>query len=112
MAAACNLAIAKFFFSVRSNALEFRDAVNSVDGETEPVRLVVNRKLHRRVDVALFFVATHMQVAVIRAAVRVLIIQVQRANLMQGGRGTGFHLRQLIGPKVKRSSSPLLCNSR
>ena len=69
MAPACNLAIAEFFFGMRANPLQLRDAVNRVDCETEPVGLVVNCQFHWRVDVALLFVTAHMQVSVVRAAV-------------------------------------------
>jgi len=41
MAAACNLAIPECLFGVRADSLQFRDAVNRVDGETESVRLVL-----------------------------------------------------------------------
>src|ERR1700757_335061 len=54
---------------MRADPLQSRDAVNRVNRETEPVRLVVDCQLHRRVDVALLFVAAHMQVAMVCAAV-------------------------------------------
>ena len=54
---------------MRANPLQLRNAVNRVDGETEPVRLVVDCQLHGRVDVAFFLVTSHMQVAVVCAAV-------------------------------------------
>jgi hypothetical protein len=40
MTSACDLAIAEFFFGVRADPLQFWDAVNRVDRETETVRLV------------------------------------------------------------------------
>jgi len=66
---ACNLEITEFFFSVRADALQFRNAVNRIDRKTEPVCLVVDRQLHRRVDVAFLLVTAHMQVRVVCAAV-------------------------------------------
>ena len=69
MVPACNLAVAKLLFSMRPNPLQFRNAVNGIDGETEPVRLVVNCQFHRRIDVALLLVAAHVQVPVVCPAV-------------------------------------------
>jgi len=54
---------------VVSNSYEPRHYENRVDHETEPVRLVVNCQFHRRIDVALLFVAAQMQVPVACAAV-------------------------------------------
>ena len=54
---------------MRADPLQFWDAVNRVDRETEPVRLVVDCQLHRRVDVAFLLVTAHMQVAVVCAAI-------------------------------------------
>src|SRR5271165_1415378 len=39
MTSACDLAIAEFFFGVRSDPLQFWNAVKGIDCETEPVRL-------------------------------------------------------------------------
>src|SRR5271167_134167 len=69
MTPACDLAIAEFFFGVRADPLEFRDAVNRVDRETEPVRLVVDCQLHWRVDVPFLFVTPHVHVLMVRAAI-------------------------------------------
>src|SRR5208337_484708 len=69
MASACNLAVAKLLFSMRPNPLQFRNAVNGIDGETEPVRLVVNCQFHRRIDIALLFVAADMQIPVVCAPI-------------------------------------------
>src|SRR5579864_85865 len=66
---ASDLHIAEFFFGMRADPLQFRYAINRVDCETEPVRLVVDGQLHRRVDVAFLLVTSHMQVAVVGAAV-------------------------------------------
>src|SRR5271166_1550462 len=68
MTSACDLEIAEFFFGVRADPLQFRDAVNRVDRKTEPVCLVVDRQLHWRVDVAFLLVTAHMQVVVVCSA--------------------------------------------
>ena len=54
---------------MRPDSLQFRDAVNRIDGETEPVRLVVDRQLHRRIDVALLLVTPYVQIPMVGAAV-------------------------------------------
>ena len=54
---------------MRADALQFWDSVNRVNRKTEPVCLVVDCQLHRRVDVAFFLVTAHVQVAVIVAPV-------------------------------------------
>src|SRR6478672_935962 len=69
IATAGNLAVPEFLFGVRADSLQVRDAVNRVDGEAESVRLVVDRQLHRRIDVAFLFVAAHVQVPMVRSAV-------------------------------------------
>ena len=69
MASACDLAVAKLLFGVRPYPLQFLNAVNGIDGETEPVRLVVNCQFHRRIDIALLFVAADMQIPVVCAAI-------------------------------------------
>src|SRR5208337_5227310 len=69
MAPARKLEITEFLFSMRSYPLQFPHAVNGVDGETEAVGLIVNRQLHGGVNVSLLFVAAHMQVLMICAAV-------------------------------------------
>src|ERR1700746_1825552 len=70
IATAGNLAIAEFLFGMRANSLQFRDAVDSIDGETEPVCLVADRQLHRCVNVPLLLVTAYVQVPMVRAAVR------------------------------------------
>ena len=69
MMAACNLKFAEFLFGVRADPLQFWNAINRVNSQTKPVRLIVDRQLHRRVDVALLLVTANMQVVVICAAI-------------------------------------------
>jgi hypothetical protein len=69
MTAACNLAIPEYLFGVRADSLQFRDAVNRVDGETESVRLVVDCQFHRCINVPLLLVTPYVQVPMVRAAV-------------------------------------------
>src|SRR5215470_3720977 len=69
MMAACNLAIPESLFGVGADSLQFRDAVNRVDGETESVRLVVDCQLHRCVDVPLLLITPYVQVPMVCAAV-------------------------------------------
>ena len=42
--------------------LEARNAVDYIDREREAIDLIANRELQRRVDVAFFFVTTHMDI--------------------------------------------------
>src|ERR1017187_9799257 len=69
MTSACDLEIAEFFFGVRADPLQFRDAVNRVNRKTEPVRLVVDCQLHWRVDVPFLFVTPHVHVPMVRATI-------------------------------------------
>src|SRR6516225_5396067 len=93
MALARKLAITKFFFSMRSNPLQFFHAVNGVDGKAEAVRLIVNCQLHGRVNVSLLFVTAHMQVPVICAAVSETVNQPGVAMEVENDRLVGCEER-------------------
>ena len=54
---------------MRSDSLQFRDAIDCINGETESVRLVVDRQFHWSIDVAFLFVAADVDVAMVRPAV-------------------------------------------
>ena len=53
----------------RSADLVTRHAVDRIDGQAEAVGLIANSELQRRVDVALFFVAAHVDMALMRAVI-------------------------------------------
>src|SRR5208283_5890063 len=53
----------------RTGDAEARHAVDRVNGQGEAVGLVTNSQLQRRVDVALFLVAAHVNAVLIRPAV-------------------------------------------
>ena len=55
---------------VGGGGLQAGDAVDDVDGEIEAVDLVEDGELERRVDVALFLVAAHVEVVVVACAGR------------------------------------------
>src|SRR5262245_31607482 len=69
VALAVDLHVAQLLLDVRARDPQARDAIDDVDGETEAVDLVANGEIERRVDVALLFVAAHVQVLVIGAPV-------------------------------------------
>ena len=56
-----DLGVAEFLLGVAADALQPRDPVYAVDCQTETVRLVVHRKFHWRVDIALLLVSPHME---------------------------------------------------
>jgi len=70
IASGIDLLINKSLFRVRADGLQFRHAVNYIDGQSEPIDFVFDRQFHRRVDVAALFIAAHVQVLVICPAVR------------------------------------------
>src|SRR5215469_1436417 len=86
MALARKLTITEFFFSMRSNPLQFFHSVNGVDGEAEAVRLIVNGELHGRVNVSLLFVTADMQVPMICAAVSETVNQPRVAMKVENDR--------------------------
>lgn len=63
------LLVAQFFLGVCADALKLGNSVNCVNCKAEPVGLVVDGQFHGCVDVALLFVATHMKVMVVGAAI-------------------------------------------
>src|SRR5579872_6037574 len=64
-----DLLVQESFLSVAANLLQSWHPVHNVHGEAEPVDIVVDGQLQRRVDAALFFIAAHMNIAVIGAAI-------------------------------------------
>jgi len=62
-----DLQVAPQFLHVCAGDLQTRHTVDRVDRKAEPVGLVLDRKLERRVDVALFLVAAHVQVGMVTA---------------------------------------------
>src|SRR5579871_5490501 len=67
--AAGDLTVAELLLGMCADALQSGDAVDGVDGKAEAVGFVVDRQLHRRIDVTFFLVAAHMQVLVVSAPV-------------------------------------------
>src|SRR5271165_3453812 len=65
----CDLLVEQGLASARSGDAETRHAVDRVNGQREAVGLVTNSQLQRRVDVALFLVAAHVNAVLIRPAV-------------------------------------------
>ena len=58
---ASDLGVAEFLFGVATDTLQARYAVDGVDCQAEPVSLVVHSQFHWGVDVALLFIAPHVQ---------------------------------------------------
>ena len=77
--------------------------INSVHGQTEPVRLVPDRELQRRVDVALLLVPAHVHVAVARALVGQSVdqpgvgVEVEDDGGVVGEEGDPFCVGQAVG---------------
>ena len=69
MIPACDLLIEQGFASARPGDTEPRHAVDRVDRQAEPVGLVADRQLQRRVDVPLLLVAAHVDVVLAGPAV-------------------------------------------
>ena len=67
--------VLKPLFGVCSCSLEFRHAVDHVDGKVEAINLVQNGELQRRVNVAFFLVAPHVEVVVVLPFVREFVDQ-------------------------------------
>ena len=68
--AAVDLHVAQFFLHMGAGHLQARHAVDDINGEAEPIDLVFDSQFQWRVDIALFLVATYMQIVVIGAAIR------------------------------------------
>src|SRR5688572_468582 len=66
---ALDLHITQYLLGVGAGSLQGGYAVDDVDGDAEAVDLILDGQIERRVDVALFFVAAHVQVVVIGAPV-------------------------------------------
>src|SRR5215469_5149823 len=62
-----NLRVAEFFFNVPTDGLQPGEAVNGINRQTETISFVLNSQFHGCVDVALLFVAAHMQTFVLSA---------------------------------------------
>ena len=66
---ALNLQIVEFLFCVSSDSLQFRDAVNRIDGQTEAIDLVLDGQIEWCVDVSFFLVAANVHVVMVRAPI-------------------------------------------
>src|SRR4051812_48435591 len=64
-----NLLIQKLLFRVGADVVQLWHPIDYVNRQSEAIDFVVDGQLHRRIDVAAFFVAAHVQVPVICAAV-------------------------------------------
>src|SRR6266581_3530400 len=69
VALAVDLHVAQLLLDVRAGDPQALHPIDDVDREAEPVDLVTNGQIERRVDVALLFVAAYVQVLVIGAPV-------------------------------------------
>src|SRR5271167_176944 len=67
---ACDLLVAQGLANAGPRDAETGHPVDGVNGQAEPVGLVANGQLQRRVDVALLLVTAHMDVALAGPAVR------------------------------------------
>jgi hypothetical protein len=64
-----DLLIAKGFLRMSADIMEFWNAVNHIDRKAKAINLIINGKFQGRIDIALFFVAAHMQISVIGATI-------------------------------------------
>src|SRR5208283_2921815 len=58
---ASDLVVPEFLLRMSANFLEFGNAIDGVNGEAESIGLVVDRQLHRSVDIAFLLVPSHVQ---------------------------------------------------
>jgi len=65
--AARYLLVAEFFLRMTANLLQFRYAIDRIDGKSEAIGLVADRQFQWRVDVALLLVAANVQSPVLSA---------------------------------------------
>src|SRR5262249_26653985 len=63
--ATANLQVAELLLCVRANCLKPRHAIDHIYCQREPINLVFNRQLQRRVDVAALFVPAYVQVLMV-----------------------------------------------
>ena len=66
---ACYLPVPELLLGMGAGDMQTRHPVDHVDCQAETVNLVLDGQLQRSVDVALFLVASHMQVGVVGSAV-------------------------------------------
>src|SRR5271166_4827463 len=62
-----NLLITELIFGVAPDPLQSGNSVNGVDGQAESIDLVVDRQLHRGVDIAFFLITTYVHSLVLPA---------------------------------------------
>ena len=61
------------FLEMGTGGLQPGNAIDDVDRQIEPVDLIADCELQRRIDVALFLVASHVDVSMIRPAIGELV---------------------------------------
>lgn len=64
-----NLLVPELLLGMGTCNLELRNAINNIDRYAEPINLVVNGKLHWRVDVAFLLVTANVQIVMVVAPV-------------------------------------------
>src|SRR5271166_3725063 len=61
VSSASDLVVSEFLLRVPPDLLEFGNAIDRINRQTEAIDFVVHRQFHWRVDVALLFVSPYMQ---------------------------------------------------
>jgi hypothetical protein len=64
-----DLHVAQHLFGVGAGDLQGRHAINHIDSQTEPIDLILNSQIQRRVDVSLFLVTAHVEILVIGTSI-------------------------------------------
>src|SRR2546425_3144144 len=99
---AVDLHVAQLLLDVRAGDPQALHPIDDVDREAEPVDLVTNGQIERRVDVALLFVAAYVQVLVIGAPVGQpmdqpgIPVEVEDDRLVHGEEAVEVPVRQAV----------------
>src|SRR5262249_43122478 len=75
--------------------LQPRNSVNGINRQRETINFIVHRQLHRRIDVALFFVSTNVQLLVF-ASIRQPMNQIGIAVEVEDDRFVGSKQRVIV----------------
>jgi len=98
---ASHLPVAELLLGVPADLLELGYAINGVDREAESIGLVVDGQFHRSVDIALLFVAAHMQILVFAAVGQAvdeprITVEVENDGLVGGEQRIEIRIRQTV----------------
>src|SRR5262249_25179973 len=98
---ALDLAFPEFFLCERVDSFQAGNSINDVDRDAEAVDFIVHRQLHRRVDVALLLVATHVQALVVAGVGKAvnqpgITVEVEDDGFVDSEEGIKVRIRQSV----------------